>query len=197
MALMERVAALLRADLSDLMGRADDPEALLQQLMLDMENQLLQVKTQVAIALADQLLLERKAAAQAGVLADWQRRAEVAVGRSEDARARTALQRTLIHERQLEAFRAQVADQSAEAEALRASFHQLQARLAQTRIRCELLLAGQRRMRLVQQAYATQKNRSSASRPQTERGLAGPVEDARVEEMLAELKVKARLLRAG
>ncbi len=47
--------------LNDLIDQAEDPEKMLKQLVLDMENQLLQVKTQVAIAIADQHLLEKKA----------------------------------------------------------------------------------------------------------------------------------------
>ena len=62
MALMERVTTLLRANLNDLIDKAEDPEKMLKQLVLDMENQLLQVKTQVAIAIADQHLLEKKTA---------------------------------------------------------------------------------------------------------------------------------------
>ena len=61
MALMERVATLLRANVNDLIDRAEDPEKMLKQLVLDMENQLLQVKTQVAIAIADQHLLGQEA----------------------------------------------------------------------------------------------------------------------------------------
>ena len=60
MALLERVGTLLRANLNDLIDKAEDPEKLLKQLVLDMENQLMQVKTQVAIALADEHLLEKK-----------------------------------------------------------------------------------------------------------------------------------------
>ena len=50
MALLERVSTLLRANLNDLIDKAEDPQKLLRQLVLDMENQLMQVKTQVAIA---------------------------------------------------------------------------------------------------------------------------------------------------
>ncbi len=60
MALLERVAALLRANVNDMIDKAEDPEKMLKQLVLDMENQLLQVKTQVAIVIADQHLLEKK-----------------------------------------------------------------------------------------------------------------------------------------
>ncbi len=59
MSLLDRVSTLLRANLNDLVEKAEDPERMLKQIVLDMENQLLQVKTQVAIAIADQHLLEK------------------------------------------------------------------------------------------------------------------------------------------
>ena len=62
MSLLERVSTLLRANLNDLVEKAEeDPERMLKQIVLDMENQLMQVKTQVAIAIADQHLLEKSA----------------------------------------------------------------------------------------------------------------------------------------
>jgi hypothetical protein len=60
MALLERVGTLLRANLNDLIDRAEDPEKMVKQVILDMENQLMQVKTQVAISIADLHLLEKK-----------------------------------------------------------------------------------------------------------------------------------------
>ena len=60
MALLERVSTLIRANLNDLVDKAENPETMIKQLILDMENQLLQVKTQVAISIADQHVLERK-----------------------------------------------------------------------------------------------------------------------------------------
>ena len=60
MALLERVSTLIRANLNDLVDKAEDPEKMIKQVILDMQNQLIQVKTQVAIALADQHLLEKK-----------------------------------------------------------------------------------------------------------------------------------------
>ena len=60
MALLERVSTLVRANLNDLIDRAEHPEKMIKQVMLDMENQLMQVKTQVAIAIADEHLLLKK-----------------------------------------------------------------------------------------------------------------------------------------
>ena len=66
MALLERVATLVRANLNDLVDKAEDPEKMIKQVILDMQNQLLQVKTQVAISIADQHVLEKKLAKNAG-----------------------------------------------------------------------------------------------------------------------------------
>lgn len=152
MALMERVATLLRANLNDLVDRAEDPEKMLKQLALDMENQLLQLKTQVAMSLADQHLLERKAREQEEAATGWHRKAELAVGKGDDALARAALERALTHENMHAAFQAQVVDGKAESEALRSTYTRLQGKLVETQAQCELLIAQHRRAQMVSRA---------------------------------------------
>src|SRR5881409_1792513 len=93
MALLERVSTLVRANLNDLIDRAEHPEKMIKQVILDMQNQLLQVKTQVAIAIADQHLLEKKQKENEDKVAEWTRKAELAVGKKEDDLARASLQR--------------------------------------------------------------------------------------------------------
>ena len=80
MPVLERVATLIRANLNDLIDRAEDPEKMIKQVIVDMENQLLQVKTQVAIAIADQHLLEKKQKENDDKVTEWMRKAELAVG---------------------------------------------------------------------------------------------------------------------
>ena len=156
MALMERIATLLRANVNDLVERAEDPEKLLKQLVLDMENHMLQLKTQVAMALADQHLLERKAHEQEASLADWQRKAELAVSKGEEALARAALERAVAQERTLAAYRVHLADQAAESEALRSTYTRLQGKLAETGAQCDLLAVRHRRTQLVARATEAQ-----------------------------------------
>ena len=98
MALLERVATLIKANLNDLIDKAEDPEKLLKQLLLDMQNQFLQVKTQVAIAIADQHLLDKKRHENIQSQQDWIRKAEIAVAKNQEDLARTALERSLIFE---------------------------------------------------------------------------------------------------
>jgi len=88
MSLLDRVSTLLRANLNDLVEKAEDPERMLKQIVLDMENQLMQVKTQVAIAIADQHLLEKKRAEHEQQAGDWRRQAELAVHKGQDGLAR-------------------------------------------------------------------------------------------------------------
>src|SRR5579864_9819410 len=95
MALMDRVATLVRANLNDLLDKAENPETMLKQVILDMENQFMQVKTQVAMALADLHLLEKKQRENSGKHVDWMRKAELAVEKHDDELARAALERAM------------------------------------------------------------------------------------------------------
>jgi len=152
MALLERVSTLLRANLNEMVEKAEDPELLLKQIVLDMENQLLQVKTQVAIAIADQHLLDKKRAEHAELAAEWRRKAELAVGKGQDDMARSALERALSHDELVKGFTSQAEDQKHEADNLRQALRKLEQKLGETRARCEMLMAEHRRAKVVGRA---------------------------------------------
>ena len=152
MALLERVATLLRANLNDLVERAEDPLKLMQQVVLDMENQLLQVKTQVAIAVADHHLLERKRLENLSRERDWMRKAELAVQNRDEELARVAVQRSLASRDLAKSFEDQIGDQRVQVENLRAALNNLDVKLAETRKERDLLAARQRRARSVNRA---------------------------------------------
>lgn len=152
MALLERVGTLLRANINDLIEKAEDPEKLAKQLVLDMENQLLQVKTQVAIAIADQHFLQKKVKEHEEAMSQWNRKAELAVQKQNDDLARAALERGLSQQQLAQGFAEQLEDQTAEAEILRNAFERLQQKLQETRATCEMLIAQHRRTRTVGKA---------------------------------------------
>ena len=156
MALLERVSTLLRANLNDLLDKAEDPEKLSKQIILDMENQLLQVKTQVAVALADQHRLSGQQKEHEDAQSQWRRKAELAIAKGQDDLARAALERSLSHERLCAGFAQQCADQTAESESLRSAYAKLERKLTETRARIELLLAGHRRNRALAKAASRQ-----------------------------------------
>jgi len=156
MSLLERVSTLLRANINDLLTKAEDPEKLARQLVQDMENQLIQVKTQVAIAIADQHLLLKKKTEQEELHALWLKKAEAAVTKGQDELARGALERALSHERIAEGLAQQHADQKGEADTLRGAYTRLQQKLMETQARVDILAAQLRRNRAVQKAAAAQ-----------------------------------------
>ncbi len=152
MSLLDRVSTLLRANLNDLVEKAEDPERMLKQIVLDMENQLLQVKTQVAIAIADQHLLEKKHTEHVERAAEWRRKAELAVTKTQDDLARAALERSLSQGQLAEGFAAQAEDQKHEADNLRQALRKLEQKLTETRAHCEMLVAEHRRAKVVGRA---------------------------------------------
>ena len=116
MGLLERVSTLIRANLNDLVDRAEDPEKLIKQVIIDMENQFLQVKTQVAVSIADQHMLEKKLHENEDTARDWMRKAEIAVDKLQDDLARAALDRFQTSQRLAQSYREQVDDQKAQVE---------------------------------------------------------------------------------
>lgn len=156
MSLLDRVSTLLKANLNDLVEKAEDPERMLKQVVLDMENQLMQVKTQVAIAIADQHLLEKKKAEHEQQSAEWHRKAELAVQKGQDDLARAALERALSQDQLAIGFKTQAEDQKHEADNLRLALHKLEQKLTETRAHCEMLIAEHRRAKVVGRAAKAQ-----------------------------------------
>ncbi|HKF47247.1 MAG TPA: PspA/IM30 family protein [Terracidiphilus sp.] len=152
MALLDRVSTLLRANLNDLVDKAEDPEKMLKQVVLDMENQLMQVKTQVAIAIADEHLLEKKRKEHEEQAAEWRRKAELAVDKGNDDLARAAIERALSHEQLMHGFASQAEDQKHEADNLRQALRKLDQKLSETRAHSEMLIAEHRRAKVVGRA---------------------------------------------
>lgn len=145
MGLLERVSTLIRANLNDMIDRAEDPEKMIKQVILDMENQYLQVKTQVAVSIADQHILEKKMREQEDNGKDWMRKAEVAVDKGQDDLARAALDRFQTAQRLAQSFQEQVNDQKAQVDTLKSALGKLEQKLDEAKSKREVLLARHRR----------------------------------------------------
>jgi len=158
MALLERVGTLLRANLNDLIDRAEDPDKMVKQIILDMENQLMQVKTQVAISIADLHLLQKKRDECIQERDEYVRKAELAVAKQNDALARAALERSIDAKKRLESFEQQLADQKVQVENLKSALHKLEGKLADARAKSDLLIAKHHRARAAGKAAEAQLN---------------------------------------
>jgi phage shock protein A len=152
MALLERVSTLVRANLNDLVDKAEDPEKMIKQVILDMQNQLLQVKTQVAISIADQHVLAKRKLENEENEKQWRRRAELAVDKGDDTLARAALERAMSYQATSASFQQQVDDQKTQVENLKAALLKLQQKLAEAESKSDVLIAQHRRSRALGKA---------------------------------------------
>jgi phage shock protein A len=128
-----------------MIDRAEDPEKMIKQVILDMENQYLQVKTQVAVSIADQHMLEKKLKENEVAGNDWMRKAELAVDKGEDDLARAALDRYQTSLRLTQSHREQVDDQKAQVETLKGALQKLEQKLDEAKSKRDMLLARHRR----------------------------------------------------
>jgi phage shock protein A len=152
MALLERVSTLVRANINDLVDKAEDPEKMIKQVILDMENQLLQVKTQVAISIADQHVIEKKLKENEENERQWVRRAEMAIDKKDEALARAALERSMSYKSMAASFQEQVDDQRTQVENLKSALLKLQQKLAEATSKKDVLIAQHRRSRALSKA---------------------------------------------
>jgi phage shock protein A len=152
MALLERVSTLVRANLNDLIDRAESPEKMVKQVMLDMQNQFMQVKTQVAMSIADLHLLEKKKKENDDRETEWMHKAELAVEKKKDDLARAALDRAMNFKRISASFDEQIADQRTQVEILKTALQRLEQKIAEVQSKSDLLLAQHRRSRTAEKA---------------------------------------------
>jgi phage shock protein A len=153
--LLDRVSTLVRSNINDLLDRAEDPEKVIKQLLIDMNNQLVQVKTQVAAAIADEKRLQaryREAQEQAD---DWQRKAELAVERGDDELAKQALARRNNFAQTSTGFQEQWQAQSVQVQALKDGLRQLEAKIDEATTKRDLLIARSRQAKAQETVHTT------------------------------------------
>ena len=163
MNLLERVLTLLGANLNTVVEKADDPEQILHQLQLDMRNQLVQVKTQVATAIAESHKLQRRSQERKGEADKWLKKAELAVQQGSDNTAREALKHYNEINRQLQRYQQQRENQDQLVSTLRNALRQLEAKIAEVDTTIDLL-ATRKRNALIQQRIYEALNKSSPAR---------------------------------
>ncbi len=155
MKLLQRVMMLIRANINDIVEKSEDPEQQLHQLQQDLRNQMMQVKTQVATAIAQEHTLHLRCEELSKRASEWQRKAETAVARGDDAQARSALQQRLDSMRLLESYRRQHEEQQHLIVTMRNALKQLQAKTEETELNIELLQMRRRRAQIQQSVYET------------------------------------------
>jgi len=172
MNLLERVLTLLGANLNSMVEKADDPEQVLRQLQLDMRNQLVQVKTQVATAIAESHKLQRRGKEQAAEADVWLKKAEQAIQQANDEAARKALTRYNDILKQAKRYQQLQKEQEQFVQTMRGALRQLEAKITEVETTIDLLVTRKRNALIQQRVYDTlsktgnPKDRERAARAQ-------------------------------
>jgi phage shock protein A len=145
MGMLDRIGTLLRANINDLIDRAEDPEKVIKQLLMDMNNQLLQVKTQVAASIADEKNLRKRWEDNQTKANEWERKAELAIERGSDDLAREALTRRNTFQQTADGFKEQYEQQAAQVAQLKDALSSLEAKITEANTKKDLLIARSRR----------------------------------------------------
>lgn len=151
MALLERVATLLRANLAELLDRAEDPEKTIEQLIFEMRNQFVQVKTQAAIALTDLHVLETKQRENRSREEEWMRKAEMAATKGDDRLARAALDRAMSYQQLAANFAEQTEGQKTQVEVLKNALNSLARKISEVEEEAGVLIAQHRRTKALRE----------------------------------------------
>ena len=163
MGIFDRLSQLLRSNINDLISRSEDPEKMLNQILVDMRSQLAKAKQQVAAAIADEKRLSDQADSEYKQAADWEQKAVLAVQQGRDDLAKQALVRQsehLAHGQQLEQT---WESHRLETEKLKASLRDLNDKIEEAKRKKNLLIARQRRAQAQQRIHETMSSMSEKS----------------------------------
>jgi phage shock protein A len=145
MGVFERISRIIRSNISDLLDRAEDPEKVLQQIMVDMQQDLREAKLHVAAAIRDQKKLETRYQENLDLADRWEKRAISAVEEGDDALAKEALRRKRNFEQLAKGYKEQLEEQTRSVKLLKTSLAALEAKIEEARRRKDLLIARQKR----------------------------------------------------
>src|SRR6185295_526577 len=145
MGILDRLSQMLRSNINDLISRAEDPEKMLNQILVDMRSQLVKAKQQVAGAIADEKRLHDQADQEFKQAADWENKAMLAVKESRDDLAKQALVRHSEHMSHGQQLMATWESHRAETEKLKNSLRDLNDKIEEAKRKKNLLIARQRR----------------------------------------------------
>ena len=163
MGIFDRLSTLLRSNINDLISSAENPEKMLNQILVDMRSQLAKAKQQVAAAIADEKRLRDQADAERRQADDWEKRAMLAVQEGRDDLAKQALVRQGEHSQHGEQLEVTWQAHQAETEKLKASLRDLNDKIEEAKRKKNLLLARQRRAQAQKRIAETMSSLSEKS----------------------------------
>lgn len=164
MGIFERMSTVIRAWINAIIGRAEDPQKMLEQLVLDMRGQLSKTKQDVAGAIADEKKLLGQVEREKKQSEDWERRAMLAVQEGKDDLAKQALVRYSEHLQHAQALHETWIKHKADTEALKDSLRSLNDKIEEAKRKKNILIARARRAEAqgrIQETLSSMSNKSA------------------------------------
>jgi len=189
MGVFERISRIIRSNISELLDRAEDPEKMLQQIMVDMQQDLREAKLHVASAIRDQKKLENQYNESLETAGKWEQRAMAAVEKGDDSLARECLRRKKDYDQLANNYKTQVEEQTQSVVLLKSSLSALQAKIEDARRRKDLLIARQKRAQAQRSISETMSGMSKSNALAALEKMEGRVKAAEIQaEAIAELE---------
>jgi len=163
MGIFDRLSTLIRSNINELISRAENPEKMLNQLIVDMRTQLAKAKQQVAAAIADEKRLASQVDQEKKSAGDWERRAVLAVQEGRDDLAKQALLRHAEHMQAAVQLDETWRKHAAETESLKNSLRTLNDKIEEAKRKKNILIARQRRAEAQQRIHETMSSMSDKS----------------------------------
>jgi len=145
MGIFSRLGTLIKSNLNDLISKAEDPEKMLNQVLIDMQSQLVEAKKQVAVAIADEKRLQKQFESEAERAKDWEKKAMLAVRSSDDSLAKEALARRQEHDNISSQYLTQWQAQKNAVEKLKDALRMLSMKIEEAKRKKNILIARKKR----------------------------------------------------
>jgi phage shock protein A len=155
MGIFSRLKTLISSNVNDMINKAEKPEKMLNQLLIEMNEQLIESKRAVAMAIADEKKLERELQSQEAQAQEWERKAMLAVQAGKDDLAKEALLRKQEYSNNAAEYRKQWESQKASVEKLKDSLRELQNKIEEAQRKKNLLVARAKRAEAQQKIQST------------------------------------------
>lgn len=187
MGILDRMSRLVRANVNDLLDRAEDPDKMIDQIIRDMQTNITDARRQVAAMIAQEKELEADLKESRALSNEWNEKAKRAVTAGKDDLAREALRRKRDSDENLAVYQQQHETQEQTVAKLKSQLAQLESKYQQTLSQRDALIARQRR------AEATKKvvTQSSAAVSSLGEGLNASSELDRMEAKIRQTESEA------
>jgi len=177
MGIFTKLSTVIKSNINDLISRAENPEKMLNQIILDMRDQLAKAKREVAAAIADERKLKAQLEDEVKQSRDWEHRAMLAVKKGRDDLAKQALVRQQEHAERAIVLQQTWEAQAKETESLKGSLRQLNDKIEEAKRKRNLLIAKQKRAQAQRRIHETMSGLSDTSAFEAFNRMADKIEE--------------------